>query len=92
MRNILGTWVYDAKDFFSQGTPAFAVMSIAAANANRQIKEFLQGEALKMSRTTGETLQIPGAVDLARAERRKPARRHAANDNGHHQTRSRRAA
>jgi len=73
MRNIHGTWVYDANHFFSEGTPAFAVMSIAAANANRQIKDFLQGEALKMSRNTGETLQIPGAVDLARAERRKPA-------------------
>lgn len=87
MRNISGTFVLDAADFFSQGTPAFAVMSIAAASNNQRIKDFLEGEALKMSRATGETLQTPGAVDAARAERRKPA-----NQNKRSNQRSRRAA
>lgn len=65
--------ILTAQQFIAQGTRAYQIASMARTSPARR-------ELLDIARTvaslTGDSMQIPGAVTLARE-----AARHAANDN-----------
>lgn len=65
--------ILTAHEFIAQGTRAYQIASMARSSPARR-------ELLDIARTvaslTGDSMQIPGAVTLARE-----AARHAANDN-----------
>lgn len=68
------TNILTAQEFIAQGTSAGAIMSIAAANP--QYGDKIREVAMEVSRITGQSPQIPGAVTASRE-----AARRAANDN-----------
>lgn len=68
------TNILTAQEFIDQGTTAGAIMSIASANPAKRTA--LEKVARDVSRQTGQTLQIPGALTASRNERRRPS-----NDN-----------
>jgi len=77
--------ILTAQEFIDQGTTAGAIMSIASANPAKRAA--LEKVARDVSRQTGQTLQIPGALTAARNERRRPS-----NDNGSGSRNERRVA
>lgn len=65
--------ILTAHQFIAQGTRAYQIASMAGSSPARCV---LLDIACTVARLTGDSMQIPGAVTLARE-----AARHASNDN-----------